>query len=173
MQEINQCRQSRSALVLLTRIFLAGDQLFGVEELSVGTSSNFICKDEERWAVPLFFATIDLSYRWQLVLSRRRPLGGRVCQHLSRWRRCWTNRHHHRWFCPMAFVHRVGYHVPNSTIPNRRYQFEHRLDRHGWRYIHASTNQKIDPSRPLSDEHFYFDRLMRKLDSNCEEKFES
>jgi hypothetical protein len=44
----------------------------------------------------------------------------------------------------MAFDHQVEYHVPNNTVPNRHYQFEHQLDRHEQKYIHAEIENYLN-----------------------------
>jgi len=39
------------------------------------------------------------TYRLRWAQGRRRRPWGRVCRHLSRWRRYWRNHHRLRWFC--------------------------------------------------------------------------
>ena len=68
-----------------------------------------------------------ITYQLQMVPSQQRQLLGHVFQLQFHWRRCWRNRHHLQWFCQMAFVRQVGFHVPDSIIPSKRYQFGHQL----------------------------------------------
>jgi hypothetical protein len=42
----------------------------------------------------------------------------------------------------MAFDHQAGFHAPSSTIPSRRFRFEHRLVQHELKYIHAVWEEK-------------------------------
>lgn len=43
-----------------------------------------------------------------------------------------------QWFCRLAWYHRAGSRVRDSTAPSMHCQSGPRLDRYGWKYTHAA-----------------------------------
>ena len=80
---------------------------------------------------------LKFTYRQPWVRDRRRQHGARVCQHQSRWRTCWRNRHPHRWSCRWASDRPAGCHAPDSRAPSSHYRSGRRPGRCARRYIHA------------------------------------
>ena len=117
-----------------------------IKRWSTKCSRTYFCVNSI-WSTSIkkHLKTKTKSYQQQWVPGPQRQLWEHVFQLQFHWKKCWRNHHHHLWFCHLAFVHQVEFHVPNNIIPNMHFQFDNQLGQHEQRYTHA----KIEKTKKL------------------------
>ena len=142
--------------IIVGSIFLSSDELFWVEELTVSSSSYLInnsgLKIDENGTRDMLSGTslgekgiervVTSTYKKIVIIYRALSSTLFVLILLLIWYLKEISYVSYQLSYHLAFVHQVGFHVQDNTIPNKHYQFGNLLGQRGLRYIHAKNIKK-------------------------------